>query len=109
MEALEKRIAELEKLAMVVSAPGSMICRALMDKSMLEMERVTPPPKTDRPTEATIVWSIGIGQIAAPKVLAYGLTIDEALDNAEYKIKELVRAYKARERAWKREHKRGAR
>lgn len=39
--------------------------------------------------EASIVWSLGIGQIADPKVFFYGNTIDMALRRAEAAINPL--------------------
>lgn len=83
--AIEKKIIELEKLALV-STPGTILQKVLVDNKLLIEEGLKLASKE---SQSQIVWSVGIGGLLQPKVFAHGYTIKEALQRVEKKIKEV--------------------
>lgn len=81
---IEKRITavETEMKRWGVTVPGTTISRVLLDTTLCQKEGVQLPDN-DEAKEAYLVWSVGLGMMSYPKKFFHGMTISDALDQAE--------------------------
>ena len=92
---LDRRIVRLEKRIFIDtlknpdSVPGTSFTRILASRPILERAGLELPP-SKWPDDASYtrnesfqVWSLGVGELAEPKVFFYGFTMLECLTRAE--------------------------
>jgi len=75
---IEDRIARLERGLQI---PGTVLQRIMMDNALCEKEGIIPTGR-----ESTLVWSLGLGAICAPKKFFRGVTIEETVTAAEREL-----------------------
>lgn len=85
MTTIADRLAKLER---GMEVPGTSVSRCLAQRQFLERQTDIKVPDG---RESMNVWCVAVGESWMPKVFAYGVTIEEAVTDAERRC-----------RAWKR-------
>lgn len=97
-KSIDERINAIEEQALKLGlgshgTAGTTISRILVDHEILIKDGVRIPTwfaeldaKTKRHNPCLLAWTIGLGGIMEPKMWCYGMTLEEALSNAEAKL-----------------------
>lgn len=85
---IETRIAKLERK---LEVPGTSISRCLAQRQFLEKETDIRVPAG---RESMNVWCVAIGESWMPKIFAYGVTIKDAVSDAERRLRSWKRSKK---------------
>ncbi len=86
MTTIADRLAKLEK---GMEVPGTSVSRCLADRRFLERNTDIKVPDG---RESLNVWCVGIGESWMPKVFAYGVTIEDAVADAERRMRSWKRS-----------------